>query len=123
MNQLANVYYDELQASEIEFASTIERRLTKGRRLQSLEKDHSRLVGALHQPRKRSLVLDSEKKESKRKERHFEVNNYVRMKCIICKQNTSIFCEACNVWLHVNEEGRECWKQYHTKRDLVNNLE
>ena len=118
LHELANVYFDELKGSESEVVSSIDRSLDKGRRSKTLEKDHFRLVGALHQPRKRSLILNSNAAEKKRKIHHFEVNNYERKHCIICKQNTTYFCEVCNIWLHLNEEGRECWKEYHTKKNL-----
>ena len=120
MVELANYYYDELsQNLLLAQSSRNETQAVKGKRLKTLQKDHFRLLGALHQPTKLSLIEGSVREEKNRKRNHYENNCYKRSKCILCHSSTSTYCNTCDVYLHINENGKECWKIFHTQKNLL----
>ena len=123
MHALANEYWAEkLGLEEAQLLNFNESdHEVKGKRLKQVAKNHFRLVGALHCPCKKSLVVKNQTEEKVRKKNHYETNHYQRQHCIICKMKTDVYCKVCQVYLHVddiNNAGKNCWSKFHSEKDL-----
>jgi hypothetical protein len=99
---------EEFRQSKVLTAGAMSR---DNRTKSSWNKDRSRLVGA-HFP-----IMELKDDE----DRDSADNKFSRRRCMMCQRKVSNLCEQCGVALCLDapSNGTNCWKQFHTERDIM----